>query len=168
MVLRTGTALQRAAAGLFAAGSIVLLGGCGLFGGEDVPRNEAGTVTEPARTGGYAVQPGDCLTDPGEKEVREVTIVPCAEEHAYEAYAAKDLPAGDYPGARKVEAEAREFCSAGFEDFVGASYDDSELLIRHFHPTENSWKDRGGREILCLVADSVREASTGSLKGAER
>ena len=59
-----------------------------------------------------------------------------------------------------------EFCLAEFEPFVGMSFEDSELDINYFTPTEDSWTRLGDREILCFILSAT--AVTGTLEGTAR
>lgn len=130
----------------------------------------AGLLTAPALAacGGPTVQDlkaGDCLSqaDLAGEEVREVTALDCAEPHDAEVFAARELPAGDYPGTDRLQAEAEEFCTPQFEQFVGVPFGTSELLFSYLVPSEEGWA-AGDRTTLCLVLTD--EETTGSLEGA--
>ena len=156
---------------LTAASAVVLLaalGGCGLGGPQEPPRDESGAVTEAASAGAYAIEVGDCLNNPDTERLTEVEFVPCGQAHELEAFAASNLPEGDFPGAEEVATKAEEFCVAEFEAFAGIPYDDSSLELTYLNPTEASWTGEQDRELLCLVGEPGSEPVTGTLKDARR
>ena len=92
--------------------------------------------------------------------------VPCAEPHDNEAFAATDMPDGDYPGDAAVTDAANTFCYDEFEKFIGMNYDESALELSFFSPTAESWAE-GDQEILCFVYSPDGQV-TGTLAGAAR
>lgn len=155
----------RVAAATFAVAATVLLGACS----DDGPqRDEDGNVTEAAEDADvFEVRVGDCLGDFDDSgQVTEVSLTPCEDEHGQQAYAATELPDGDFPGEDAFRAEAGEVCVTEFETFVGLPYAESELDYTWLQPTEESW-EQGDRELVCLVYDPAGPV-TGSLEGAGR
>lgn len=41
-------------------------------------------------------------------------------------------------------------CTAGFEDYVGLSYEESSLVLQDLSPTQEGW-DADDRSVLCLA-----------------
>jgi len=124
----------------------------------------------------FSLVVGDCFNDAtaeGAESVNTVYIVDCDEAHDREVYDQLLLEGDDdeYPGESSVTSDADSFCEETFEDFVGISYEESELYYVNFFPTEESWEE-GDREILCLISeydsnDDLVQVE-GSLEGAER
>ncbi|NNC74877.1 MAG: hypothetical protein HKN93_05125 [Acidimicrobiia bacterium] len=115
---------------------------------------------------------GDCFNEPSANEFDAVDVIDCDDEHDYEVLATVALPGGDYPGDFEVTIEAFERCEALFEQYVGVSFDASEVYIAPFVPAEASWED-GQQEALCglylLAGDQESVAkTTGSLRGTGR
>lgn len=108
---------------------------------------------------------GDCLLDSvADLDVVEVVPRPCSQSHTLEVYDEFTLPAGTYPGDEKVSADAEAGCVDRFEAFVGATYQDSELVVEFIRPLEQAWRtDRG---VTCLIGTDGR--SFGTLKDAEQ
>ncbi len=137
----------------------LLLAGCTA----DTPRNSAGQVTAAATADVFAVRVGDCLGDVGTGTVDELKLVPCSEEHSWEAYASSSIEAERYPGTTEVQAQAEDACDKAFTEFVGVDVRESRYTFTYLHPTAESWA-QDDREVVCL-AGKDRGAITGSLKG---
>ncbi|HEV7199371.1 MAG TPA: septum formation family protein [Candidatus Limnocylindria bacterium] len=117
---------------------------------------------------------GQCFNDAGETIVDEVEVVDCANAHDYEIYAVDDYPAesgADYVGEEEIGTFVQTTCLDGFEEFVGMTYEESELDIYYLAPTEDSWGS-GDREVLCaayLPSDTGDpEPVEGTLEGSNR
>ncbi|MBT0993520.1 septum formation family protein [Cellulomonas sp. DKR-3] len=108
---------------------------------------------------------GDAGADVDEGVAPAMPSVPCAEPHDGEVYAAKDLPAGPYPGLDQVQQQGDAYCASEFEAFVGVPYDESRLELFYVYPQQVGWLT-GDREIACVVTDV--DAVTGTLRGAAR
>lgn len=151
-----------------AAAAVVLLGGCTLF-----PSTEPEPSTEPQGdatatvVADDAVDVGDCIDTPG-GQGSDVTVLPCDGPHIFEAFAATEMPDGEYPGLPAAISSATEFCAREFDIFVGVDYDASALEMLYFYPVEDSWTTAGDRRILCLVAEEGQTPVTGSLEGTAR
>lgn len=151
-------------------GSLALalpLSGCDVFGNGDAPRDANDKVTSSATANAMKIRVGDCLQDPGNKNVTEVVQLPCEQPHSYEAFDSTTLSGNEYPGEPSITTSAKSFCKTAFEKFVGRPFDNSELQINYLYPTDSSWAS-GDRTILCLIADKDHIKSTGSLNGAAR
>ena len=106
---------------------------------------------------------GECISS-DDLDGDEITSLPtfsCDEPHDFEVYEVKDLPDGEFPGDDAVMDSAEELCLAAFEPYVGAEYDESELLLNFITPTQATWESDEDREVLCLL---VSEETTGSFK----
>ena len=159
--------LRVAAAAALSCTALIALTGCSLLGGADEPeRDESGDVTEASDADAFSIRVGDCLEsmDWGAEGFTTVPVIPCAEEHESEVYAAVDLPEGDYPGDESVATQADEYCYGEFQGFVGVAWEDSAYDYGYLSPSPESW-EQGDREVLCMIMDPAG-LTTGSLAGA--
>ena len=154
---------------LLLSASLVLMaaavGGCTSGSDDGAPLSEALEVTEVAATD---LQEGECMTDSGTAADPNIQVIACTEPHAFEVFAATELPEGEYPGTGEADAQAQEFCRGEFQAFVGVEYDASVLDLQYFYPVESEWADDGGRSVVCLVGNAGGEASTGTLRDSNR
>lgn len=136
--------------------------------GGDVERDDDGELLEPTDIDVFELRVGDCLDGFAEgDEISQVRAVPCSESHSDEVFASAEMTGGDeYPGDEAVAEFADETCLAEFEEFVGTSWEESELDYGFLAPTESSWSE-GDREVLCIVGDPGSDV-TGSLQDAQR
>ena len=166
MMMRTFTARVAAPALLLVA--LAGVSGCGVLGetAEPAVRDESGEITESSEADVFSLQVGDCLNETTTEETAEVTsvpTVPCGDPHDSEAYAATDMPDGDYPGDQAVIDASDAFCYEQFATFVGLSYDESVYGYTGFFPTKDTWEQLDDRTLQCIV--SSEEPVTDSLKG---
>jgi hypothetical protein len=165
------TFTTRVVAPLLLAVSLAGISGCGVLDESAEPpvRDEtSGEITESSDADVFSLKVGDCLNHTGTEETEEVSsvpTVPCDQPHESEAYAATDMPDGDYPGDQAVTDAADTFCYDEFATFVGMSYDESVLNLSSFFPTPESW-EQGDRELMCFISDEA--PVTGTLAGAAR
>ncbi|WP_394251337.1 septum formation family protein [Arthrobacter pityocampae] len=133
----------------------------------DEPERRSDSVeTAPAGTSPIAV--GDCIDDPGMTPRADIPVIPCNEQHVFEAFSTTDMPDGEYPGLGEATTAAADFCAAEFRTFVGVDHDASVLELLYFYPVEESWNAEGDREILCFVAEQEEIPMTGTLRDAAR
>lgn len=161
--------LRVAAAAALSCTALIALSGCSLLGGADEPeRDESGDVTEASDADAFSIRVGDCLEtmDWSAEGFSTVPVIPCAEEHESEVYAAVDLPDGDYPGDESVGTQADEYCYGEFQGFVGIAWEDSAFDYGYLSPSAESW-EQGDREVLCIIMDPAG-LTTGSLAGAAK
>ena len=161
--------LRVAAAAALSCTALIALSGCSLLGGADEPeRDESGDVTEASDADAFSIRVGDCLEtmDWSAEGFTTVPVIPCAEAHESEVYAAVDLPDGDYPGDDSVASQADEYCYGEFQGFVGIAWEDSAYDYGYLSPSPESW-DQGDREVLCMIMDPAG-LTTGSLAGAAK
>ena len=71
------------------------------------PRDTAGQVTASASVDAFQVKVGDCTGSLKEGDVSDLQVIPCADPHFYEAYAATQLTHADYPGESTVINQAK-------------------------------------------------------------
>lgn len=162
---------------VLSAGVVFGVSGCYALDTSVVERDEAGQVTESTEFSASSIGVGDCANYPEERanvdaeegySFSEITVLPCSEEHDMEAYAATDLPDGEFPGETELWMQADEFCFDQFTDFVGVPYEESTLYFESFTPTKAGWAFDGDRKILCLLSGEEGEVLTGSMKGSQR
>ena len=153
-----------ARAGAVAAGvaASVLLAGCA-----SGVRGSAGGVTAPTTTDSFSVQVGDCLGKLPTESTTQLRLLPCAEEHYWEAFATATLTGEDFPGNATVRDQAGQACDAAFEGFVGVPARKSKLNLTMLTPTSETWTQAGDRAVVCLVG-SPSGGVTGTLKDAGR
>jgi hypothetical protein len=119
------------------------------------------------RTDAFSLKIGDCTGPLTSGTVDELTLIPCAEPHAWEAFAATDLQGEDFPGAGKVQDQSEEFCNDQFKAFVGLSVSKSEYHLTVLQPTKQTWNDAGDRQVTCLAGDGEGKVE-GSLAGSNK
>jgi hypothetical protein len=170
MTTSIAPAPARVIALLVVAGAAMLLSGCSVLGqfNNSTPRDASGTPTaENTHADVFSIQVGDCLDDASSTgTVTTAPIVPCSEPHDSEAYKSIKMTDGAFPGPDAVKTQAEEGCAKAFPDFIGISYNDSNLSISYYFPTKESWAN-GDREIMCTVYDDGVK-TTGTLKLAKR
>lgn len=154
------------AAAMLGAGSLIL-SGCAFLGRGDAKRDDSGRPTESSVADVFKVKVGDCISEPGTSQFRNVTIIPCGQDHQFEAFAATEVTESVFPGLSAMEDRAEEYCFAEFATFVGMDYQKSVLDIFLFYPTRDSWRI-GDREIVCFVGEPQGSTTIGTLKGAAR
>ncbi|MBG6226286.1 hypothetical protein IWX63_002876 [Arthrobacter sp. CAN_A2] len=102
------------------------------------------------------------------KDHSDIAVIPCDEQHVFEAFATTRMPDGEYPGQGEANTAATDFCAEEFRSFIGVDYDTSVLELLYFYPVEESWNARDDREILCFVAEREETPVTGTLRDAGR
>jgi hypothetical protein len=112
---------------------------------------------------------GDCFNGGSGEEVTTVTPVDCAQAHEKEVYASFTHPGagGPYPGDTVLGEYADRVCTEAFADFVGRSFESSELYFSSLTPSSGSWAD-GDHLISCMVHQENNVPLTGSMQGSRR
>lgn len=157
---------------------VLLASGCG---GDDeeqrsaAPEGTTSTVEErDLDVFDFAV--GDCFNDPEDvdleaedpADVTSVGAVPCNEPHDNEVIHLFDVDDEEFPGEDALIERAGEECTAApFEDYVGISYDESELELFPLVPTSESWQE-DDRQIVCAVYLPDDQKLTGTVRDAAR
>jgi hypothetical protein len=159
------------AAAVLGTGSLIL-SGCAFLGRGDAKRDDSGRPTESAVADVFKVKIGDCISEPRASEartteLRNVTIIPCDQDHDWETFAATMATESTYPGSDVMESRAEDFCFVEFATFVGMDYQESVLDVFLFYPSSETWRG-GDREIMCLVGEPQGSTTIGTLKSAAR
>lgn len=166
-------------AGVLAALAVLGTGGCALVGevlADQAPqpvRDASGAIVEEGDVDAMSLRVGDCVVADWDATSEEtfdlwtVHVTPCASPHDSEVYAVTQLTAPEYPGEKKIFAEADQFCYDGFAAFIGLPYEGSELDFTYLYPTAESWAQLGDREVLCMAND-LAGGVVGTLAKAQR
>lgn len=97
-----------------------------------------------------------------------VEAMECAEPHDHEVYHLVEYTETDiYPGEESMADFAEAVCLPAFEDYVGVTYQDSEIYAAFGYPSADTW-DSGDREVVCILEGEDGVPLTGSLQGAGR
>ena len=126
----------------------------------------AGLLTSCTTTSVLALRTGDCLVNPQGDTITEVTRRDCSEPHDAEVIGTSTVTADELPDQASLDAQARQDCLAAFADYIGRSYEDSDLELRWWVPTQESWDQADDRSITCLaltpdgsdLTESVRDS----------
>ena len=114
---------------------------------------------------------GDCFNVPATAvEVEDVQHQPCSESHQAEVFFVVDNPAakGDaYPDSTARQEYVKSACFQPFADYIGTTYENSQLDINWFAPTQDGWS-KGDRTYTCFVTAKDNTAFTGSVKGSKK
>ncbi|MGR2751403.1 septum formation family protein [Agromyces arachidis] len=167
----TTRTLARPAALVAAALLAASLTGCSAIGqfltGPAQPERDATTqeITEAGDADVFALRVGDCLDMVVADQVESVPVVPCSEPHSDEVYHDFQMPDGEFPGDDAVNSAAETGCLDAFQPFVGMAFEESQLDISWYVPTQDSWNQMNDRAISCMVSDPAGEV-TGTLAGA--
>ncbi|WP_150243228.1 septum formation family protein [Nocardiopsis quinghaiensis] len=160
--------LRTVGVSVLAAGAAFSLSGCGVL----LSALGGGNVME--------LNVGECFSEAemnaalgSEEEVSDVPLIDCAEEHDSEFFFSHEMTGDEFPGAAAISTEAEEVCYGdNFTDFVGVSYEESEIFAAYLAPTSQTWDQLNDREILCYVttvaSGETGEPVTGTLEGANR
>jgi hypothetical protein len=124
-------------------------------------------TTVPGSVSVFTLLPGTCVSnaDLTSGLVTTVAEVPCDQPHTHEVYhkVTYTPPDGAY-NAERISQFASEQCSQSFASYVGIPYDRSKYYFLNFAPTEESWTQKGDREVVCLLFLQGSQL-TGSAKG---
>ncbi len=173
-------------AGLLVTSLVSCSGGDGGDGDDDRSGSTTASTTVETTVGSDAapsslttglrdVEVGQCfdtIDDPVATD-RAVQVIDCTERHTYEVYdvltydgagAGRGTP---YPGEAAVQNWAEQACFDRFEAFVGVRWTVSELDIRAWWPSAESW-GRADRTVICAVMSDTGEKLTGSQRGVNR
>ncbi|MCW4386600.1 septum formation family protein [Salinibacterium sp. SYSU T00001] len=139
------------AATALAAATVIALTGCSIGA-----ISQSITNAVEGKEDVFSIEVGDCFNDDtgAVEEISSVKMPECTEEHDNEAYYIYDVSDDDFPSydAAAIEEDAEYGCFSQFEQFVGASVEETSLHYSYFYPSAASW-EQGDREILCLAYD---------------
>ncbi|MET0966832.1 MAG: septum formation family protein [Nakamurella sp.] len=115
---------------------------------------------------------GDCtdhIPTGAEDTAADIASVDCDDRHLTEVYLSVPLePLGpDYPRHADIVEAATEGCGAGFVDYIGIPWLDSQNTFQFVTPSEASWQD-GDTTALCFAYPGSFAAFTGTLKGSNQ
>jgi len=130
-------------------------------------RNEDGELAVAGSLDAFAIEIGDCYDDEVQisGQVSDVPGVPCAEPHDNEVFATFELTEGGWPGDERVIELANDGCFDRFEPYVGATYEESVLMITTLTPSERSWSQVNDREVVCVAYHMDLDKLEGSVRG---
>lgn len=113
-------------------------------------------------------EPGTCGALAEDDVLRGRFIaVPCAGEHVSEVAGGYELSGDEYPGQSALRLETQIGCRPFFEQYVGASYWESELEIMALPPAKSAWS-MGDRKVVCLVVGKGGAMLEGPARGSKR
>ena len=101
-----------------------------------------------------------------EGEITEIPTVDCSEEHDSQVFFLAEMTDDEFPGQEGVQAAAEEQCLPAFEDFVGATYEESSLDISYIGPSQETWDQADDREVICILYTMDGSTSTESFEGS--
>lgn len=141
-----------------------------------VPENRAITCLAGSGAGGLiGSAKGDVLvfpktgqcTGPQSVPALEVKIIDCAQSHAYEVFAARDIDSKAAPTKPELDKLFASVCQAGFKDFVGIEAGKSTYEVTYFVAGADVWKKVADHRIVCS-AGSPKGGIKGSLEGVKK
>ncbi len=150
--------------------------GLGVFYFTQARRGDTGDIEGGGNLSAFDIEAGDCFGVSGDSEqISDVDAVPCNEPHTYEAYHVAEHETAAYPTEAELDGIFDQLCIAGFEPYVGAPYDTSDIWANFMTPSEQSFSE-GDREYVCYLFEPVDSndpfgdvvVHTSSLEGANR
>ncbi|WIM98672.1 DUF4190 domain-containing protein [Actinoplanes oblitus] len=125
------------------------------------PAATATTVgTGPADVRTDELHPGDCIATISDDEtVYDMPVVSCSVPHQGEVYSVTTMPAGAFPGDKKVEAEAENRCGDKLDAYAIGKFKDAEFY--YIFPSRRSWTV--DRSITCIAVAPDNKKYTGSM-----
>ena len=131
-------------------------------------RGESGEITKSGDLAAEELRVGDCfdLQDPEAEELEKVTALPCSSEHEYETFFVGTMADGAFPSDDQVFIDWIDAnCVPAFNEYVGQTYEASELDITWLQPTSQAWND-GDRSMQCVLFHPRIHRLTESLQGS--
>ena len=105
--------------------------------------------------GVFTANPGECIDS-----IDPSTMISCDDPHDREVFYTYNIDDTEFPGEEALQEEVRAECSAQFEAYVGAPYEESSFEVSSMYPSEATFSQAGDTEVICLL-DSA-EPVTGS------
>jgi hypothetical protein len=109
---------------------------------------------------------GQC-TQAGTTDSTVPQVVPCSQEHQYEAYAEKKWTGSAAPTTAEADKLYTDVCVAAFTTFIGIDVGRSTYEISAFLAPADAWTQIADHRIVCAVG-SAAGGITGSLKGVKK
>ena len=149
--------------------AVIVIGALAYNAFTSADRDSTGAIVDEGSVDAFDLRPGDCfdIGGTGSGEVNSLPGVPCTQPHDNEVYATFDLTVAELPEEDALWEMAFDGCEARFEGFVGKDYETSSLDILTLHPTEDSWKLKNDREVVCAVYDLNEQKLVGSARGSQ-
>jgi hypothetical protein len=140
----------------------------------------ATTTSEPATTTSIGsvlfadqLQPGSCFDDSSftssELTAGQITAADCTAPHDAEVYKVLDMdfpPGEPYPSDDQILGLGDAICEAGFADYVGIAYLDSQWDYGFYSPSAESWTKYDDRRVVCYLADPRLNKLEGSKRNS--
>jgi hypothetical protein len=108
----------------------------------------------------FGLRPGQCVNSGS--DALKVTVLSCARPHDAEVFGRFTLPAGAWPGASAVQADASNGCVSRFDSYIDPQLATASLTQEYVYPNQAAWQ-AGQRIVVCEV-----RAVTGRLTGSVR
>jgi hypothetical protein len=108
----------------------------------------------------FGLRPGQCVNSGS--DALKVTVLSCARPHDAEVFAAFTLPAGPWPGASAVRADAGDACASRFNSYIDPQLATASLTQEYVYPNQAAWQ-AGERAVVCEVS-AVNGRLTGSVR----
>jgi hypothetical protein len=108
----------------------------------------------------FGLRPGQCVNSGS--DALKVTVLSCARPHDAEVFAAFTLPAGPWPGAPAVRADAGNACASRFNSYINPQLATAGLTQEYVYPNQAAWQ-AGERTVVCEVS-AVNGRLTGSVR----
>lgn len=146
-------------------GVTVLLSGCSIFN-PGPPRDENGRVTEATKISARDLKDGDCFTfnSADGSIVDDVTVMPCAEKHAYLVIAQGTLTQAEISSSSSLQDAVSAACNEPFDRFKDTVKGDTrpEQQFMVFPETDQENSDQ---KYSCISTDPDQAANdTGSVE----
>ncbi len=110
----------------------------------------------------FRLHPGECVNSP-QNAASATRVVPCAQPHDAEIFAAFRLAGHSWPGAAAVGARARLGCMSRLGGYLNPQLATATLAESYIYPSAGAW-DVGERTVICEVR-STQGKLTGSVRG---
>jgi len=108
----------------------------------------------------FRLTPGQCVNLGS--DALKFTVLSCTRPHDAEVFAAFTLPAGPWPGASAVRADAGNGCASRFDSYIDPRLATASLTQEYVYPNQAAWQ-AGERTVVCEVS-AVNGRLTGSVR----
>jgi hypothetical protein len=119
------------------------------------------------------LQPGSCFDDSSftssELTAGQITAADCTAPHDAEVYKVLDMdfpPGEPYPSDDQILGLGDAICEAGFADYVGIAYLDSQWDYGFYSPSAESWTKYDDRRVVCYLGDPRLNKLEGSKRNS--
>ena len=118
-------------------------------------------------TSAFNVEVGQCVQNAESEKISDLQVIDCAKPHQAEIFYTVELSAKQRIPEEDLSDYARDTCIDAFEDYVGRSYEESELDTTELYPSEESWAT-GERTIACFAISAAGPTLVGSVKDSKK